>query len=484
MKRVYLLCLACLFFLPASRALDASVTYATFKSPQQPYIEVYLHVLGGSVVKLPVADSLFQSKVEVLMLLKQGENIVKFDKYVLNSPASKKSINMYDLKRFGLANGVYTLEVTVKDLNRPEDIKTYREEVEINFAEPEGVMQSDIQLLADFRAEKEVSPAVKNGYYLEALPFNFYHKKISKLVFYNEIYNVDKVLDEEPYLVRYYVESVKGNGTTETVKIGNKKRTPQPVTVFLLQMDISDLPSGNYNLVVETRKRSGEEMSRKQIFFQRSNPYLDLEKAKDAPLEETFVERLDAQALRYSLKAIAPIVEDTDSETINILVADRDNLDRQRRYLYTFWISRRPNEPEKAYDEYMEVARAVDKLYDSGFGYGFESDRGRAFMRYGKPDDIVTVLDEPLAPPYEIWVYYYFPYTKQTNVKFLFYNPTLAAGQYELLHSTARGEEFNPQWELELYRDAPDEIEGDDYISGTQMQDRFHRNARRYFNDF
>jgi GWxTD domain-containing protein len=266
--------------------------------------------------------------------------------------------------------------------------------------------------------------------------------------------------------------------------IGNKKRSPQPVNVLLLSMDISKLPSGNYNLTVEIRNRIGELLSSKTAFFQRSNPYLDLEIAKNAPLNDEFVAKLDAEKLRYSLKAIAPIARDADVELINILISNRDSLEAQRRYLFTFWTAYSPNEPEAAYLRYMDVAAAVDRLYKSGFGYGFETDRGVTFLKYGKPDDIMTIENDPSAPPYEMWLYNDFPRTMQTHVKFLFYNPSLSPGNYQMLHSTAIGELNNPQWEIVLYSDAPTEIQGDDYISGTKMQDGYNRNARRLFEDF
>ena len=75
----------------------------------------------------------------------------------------------------------------------------------------------------------------------------------------------------------------------------------------------------------------------------------------------------------------------------------------------------------------MKVAEKVDLYFKSGFGYGFETDRGYTYLKYGPPADIVTVEDEPSAPPYEIWVYYDFPMTSQSNVKFLFYNPIIVS---------------------------------------------------------
>ncbi|RMD73925.1 MAG: GWxTD domain-containing protein, partial [Bacteroidetes bacterium] len=192
---------------------------------------------------------------------------------------------------------------------------------------------------------------------------------------------------------------------------------------------------------------------------------------------------LDSAALRYSLKAIAPLVNDHEGELLNTILRE-GNLDAQRLFLFHYWANRNPNNPRLAYEAFMEVARAVDRKFRSGFGYGFETDRGYVFIKYGAPDDIVTVEDDPDAPPYEIWSYNYLPRTGQTNVKFLFYNPSLAGGDFRLLHSTARGEINNPRWEVELYRNSPTEIEGTNYLDGTVMQDKMGRRARRLMKDF
>lgn len=466
----------------AFASINASVTYATFLAPEQPYLEVYLFVEGNSVEQVMNTDSLFQPSVEVIMMFKQGEDIVKADKYILNGGWSEKKVNLYDLKRYALANGEYLLEVIVKDTNNPANLSVYRTPISVDYQEEEALMQSDLQLLRVVRPDNSESIAVKNGYYMEAIPFNFYYKNTATLYFYNELYNADKAIADD-FLVRYTIEKVNGNGSTEAMIIGNKKRKPEAVSVLLYQMDISKLPSGNYNLVVEIRDRIGTLLSERKVFFQRSNPFLDEELAKNAPIEEEFVANLTKEELRYSLKAIAPIAKQADSELINILIANEDSLEQQRRYLFSFWAIQSPVETEKAYRRYMEVAKHVDLTYNSGFGYGFESDRGYIYMKYGAPNDVRTVETDPTAPPYEIWVYERFPQTKQSRVKFLFYNPSLAPGAYQLLHSTARSEVNNPQWELELYRDAPNEIDGTDYISGTRMQDNFNRNARRLFED-
>ena len=124
------------------------------------------------------------------------------------------------------------------------------------------------------------------------------------------------------------------------------------------------------------------------------------------------------------------------------------------------------------------------KKFNSGFRHGFETDRGYYYLKYGQPDDIELRDTEPSAPPYEVWVYYEFPTTNQNNVKFVFYNPSLAPGDFELLHSTAIGERNNPTWQRDLYREVPNEINSSDFFGDDGMLDNFNRNADRVFRDY
>lgn len=467
-------------------ALDASVSYATFRSPTQSYIEVYLHIAGRSVTFQPLTDSTYQAGVEVILLFKQGEEIVKFDKYMLNSPVSSRPIDFIDLKRYGLADGKYELVVAIKDAHRPENAKEFKTELEFNYQGTE-LQQSGLVLLASFqRSDDSSSMFVKSGVQIEPLPYNFYSRHASTLIFYNEVYNADQALGED-FVVSYFIEKLE-NGESGLAMIGHKRQKPQAIVPLLIQMDITQLPSGNYNLTVEVRNRAKELMSRKKIFFQRSNPFLDqeletLQLAANVNLEEEFVQQLTPEELEYSLRALTPRLPQGDVEMVNTIIRN-DSLNAQRLYLFSFWAKESPNNPQFAYQKYMEVARAIDQQFDSGFRHGFETDRGYIYLKYGRPDDIESRDQEPSSPPYEIWTYYEFPRTNQNNVKFIFYNPSLAPDDYQLLHSTAFGELNNPQWQRELYRDVPNEIQGSDYFGGTEMLDNFNRNAGRVFRDY
>ena len=485
MRKILLVLGFLINFYGSSMALDASVTYTTFHSPQTNYVEVNIFILGETVTYIPTeSDTAFaQAGVEVVVLFKQNDQIIKFDKYNLSSPINSNFANFVDLKRYGLDNGNYDIEVSVQDLNDSENATKYSGKLEIKY-EGDDLLQSDLQLLSTAEPSTDENVFVKNGHYQEALPYNFYNKNASKLIFYNEIYNAEKA-SPGSIIVSYGINNVL-NEKSRTISIGHKRKKSAPVNVLLIEMDISELPSGNYELFVEIRNKDKELQSRETINFQRSNPYFKFtrEESMFVDLNTQFVGKLSFEELQYSVRAIAPLVKDSDVEFVNTILSKRKpDTTALQRFLFNFWVTQEPNQPEILYTQYMEVARAVDRMYAGGFGYGFESDRGFIFIKYGRPDDMVMVDNDPSAPPYEIWIYNDFPKTKQTNVKFLFYEPNLGT-DFELLHSNARGEINNPQWQIELYKNAPNEIQGSNYIDATQMQDNFNRRASRYFNDF
>lgn len=471
-----------------AHAIDASVSHATFYSPSGNYIEIYLHLAGPSVHFDSLGPDRFQATAEITILFRQKDAIVKFDKYLLHSPLTPHPVDFVDTRRYGLDNGSYSIEVYAVDANNPSNRAVYKDSVHISYL-PGQLAQSDIQLLASVRPIEDslsTNPMVKNGYLFEPLPTHFLDRTAERMLFYCEIYGSEEAFQED-FMITYAIEEETSPAKTKRILQAHRRCSPAPIIPLLQQVDISKLPSGNYRLVVEVANRNKELLSSKSIAFQRSNPFINATREEIASnagtLDDEFVSRLSIEELRYSLKAIAMLVDKTDGQTLNLILRENQPA-AMRLFLFSFWAKENPADPEGAYLEYMRVARYVDERFNNGFGYGFETDRGYVFLKYGAPNDVITVEDEPSAPPYEIWVYNQFPATNQQNVKFLFYNPSLAMNGFVLLHSTARGEINNPRWEIELYKNAPNEREGSDFVGGTRMQDNIYRRARQLMNDY
>ena len=299
-------------------AIDASISFARFQTTEQAYVEIYLHIAGKTVSYIPT-DNALQANVEVLILFQREGKIVQYDKYNLNSPLATTPMDFVDLKRFALPEGVYDLRVEIKDNQKPENDATYSTTLQIAAKEK----QSDIQLLASVdRSSDSTNPFVKHGFLLEPLPYNFYNKQAEQMWFYSELYADTTQIGQNVHL-RYFLERIMNN-ESKPLEVKSKRKTLAPVVPVLLGMNIKELASGNYNLVLELRTDTEELLSKKSIFFQRSNPYLNI---ADIPLtdevleeQDVFVTSLTDEEMEYSLRALLPKTPLGDSDRLAAVI--------------------------------------------------------------------------------------------------------------------------------------------------------------------
>lgn len=467
------------------KALDLGVSYAVMATPTERYVEVNLEIDPLTISWTKLDSTHYQSSADILILVKKGDVVVAYEKYSLNSPVLEYYGNLLDVKRLAVPDGAYELEVTATDKLQEKNNARFVRSITVD--NTPRLYMAELQLLRGFKEDNSDNPFVKNGQYLEPMPFAFYDRNATTLAFYTEMYYTSTVIKDPVYTMRFTIERDLGNGTLNLVSVGNQRKRPSTIDMTLVQMDISQLETGNYRVTLEMRNKANEVLAKRTVDFQRSNPYLnisDVALSKES-MSKQFVNSLEEKELRYSLRALTPNISyGTEPEELKNIMLGND-LEAMRFFLFRYFVRQNANKPEEAWREYMETANAADKQFHSGFRYGFETDRGRTYMKYGRPDDLIHVEDDPSAPPYEIWVYYNFPKTKQRNVKFLFYNPSLAGEDYIMLHSNARGEVNNPKWEIALYkRNAGNQYEGDNDWDATSMQRNTNRNARVYFEDY
>lgn len=480
------------FHSPCLGQVQVQVDVARFRHEGNPLVEVQMYFSGSSLVSIPTPDGKWRSSVDVLIYFSRDSHIVQYDHFILNSPSQDKpELDFVDVRRFVLPEGHYKIHFEAFDLHHPVDTLSIFRDVQLGGEQDDVRFElSDPVLLAKAVASSETNALTHHGYYMEPIPHRFYPATAELLYFYQEVYPRPSAGTSGTYLFAYYIERQLGDGSTRKVQQAvTKTRKVRPLDPVLMQMDIRRLASGNYRLVTEVRDSNLNLLNTSAIIFQRANPNLDDEEegtpgSHAGGFLDSFLVDLPIAELNYSLRAIAARVPEKDVELLNATIQNPNPL-AKRQLLFGYFIRENANRPDKAYDAYMVSARAVDEKFRSGFGYGFETDRGFVWMKYGQPNDVVQVEDEPHAPPYEIWIYDEFPFTGQRNVKFLFYNPNLAPGDFQLLHSTARNERQNPRWEIELYKKVGgNEIDGTNIQDATGVKDQYYRNARRYFNDF
>jgi GWxTD domain-containing protein len=217
-------------------------------------------------------------------------------------------------------------------------------------------------------------------------------------------------------------------------------------------LDLSGLPPGAYRLtlIVETP---------------------DSQLAREAPFVMTGFGHQgaaapDAQAEPDSLLGLSEAKLDSMyAPLVYLLGSDERGVyrglttDGKRTFLRQFWKSRDPtprtarNEAEEAF--YHTVAEA-DRLYREGGGAGvrgWRTDRGRIYIRFGPPDEVLNQTVARGTRPYQVW-----KYTRVKGLKFVFLDST-SFGNYELIWTDERSEPSRPDWQQQLGPAAVQEVQ-------------------------
>lgn len=459
MKRILTLVFACLFgtqIIAQEKNINAFISYGTFNITAEeatPYLETYITFDCNSLIYVKDADQ-YQAAINLTVIFKQGESIKNYDKYSVNSPKISDTTNIngffMDVQRYSLANGEYQMEITIEDANNKNE-KPLKVSETIVIDYPENICFSSIIALEDYRPATEVTANTKNGYEIIPMIMPYYPESISRLTFYAEIYNTKKTLGEnEKYLLNTYLKTFESNTRIDSYFF-TKRMNVKDTEVVINTMDISNLPTGNYYLVLEARDRNNEIIGYNQFFFQRSNSNYQIDNSALASIDPTkvFSGNIDnIDTIREYIRTLAPISSQIEIEYANSLIKSND-ITTMQQYFYSFWSSRNALSPQIEWENYFTQVKRVNASFTAVKLKGYQTDRGRVFLKYGAPDRIVQNHNESGAYPYEIWHYY--TLANQRNKKFVFMSKDVVTNDFQLIHSDAIGELNNSRWTNEIY---------------------------------
>jgi len=446
----------------SKQGVNAYLNYAVFYAPKQgPYIEVYLTVTGRSVF-FKKEKQTFQGKVHIEISFLQDNKTIKTNAYNLLSPEiidTSNKPNFIDLQRYSLKAGAYTMQVKISDFNKPA-IEAISASQIIKIKEPaaDSIAISDIELLESFAKTEHPGIITKSGYDVIPYVLRYYPETMNKLAFYAEGYNaLQKLGADSRFVFVYFIEGAETKEKVTGFHTFSKQKSAE-VNPLLNQFDISQLPSGEYNLVVEMRNGANELLAEKKLPFTRAAVLVkinisDIQTVDTAGTFFSKVNNLDT--LKDYIACIWPISTTTELDWQYNQIKNAD-AKLMQQYLYVFWINRNPDpiNAEKQWKTYRAQAVQIKKKFACGKMPGYMTDRGRVYLKFGAPSSAQQVPAEPDSYPYEIWQYYRLkdPATGnfQSNKKFVFYNRELDGKCFELIHSDARGELRNDRWQIVL----------------------------------
>lgn len=473
--------------------LSATFNSAAYYLPdkQQAYLETQLSIDAWTCRFVP-AEGGYHATIEALLVVRDGDSAIYAKRYMLNSPiiadSAATNFNFLDIQRFSMPMGIYKIELTLRDQNSNNASETATQSVLINFDKKKPSM-SEIQLMAS--VVKTTTPNIlsRGGYDMEPYCNDFIPEEVERLDFYYEVYNIQEEVGKKGFVTYAYIEeATTGKRVIEGGVVQRSEATP--LVARCNSIDISQLPTGNYQLVVEVRDSKNDLLMYKRLNFFRSN-------AKDmVPVqgevkdgEMNFMYRYnDEEQLRTYLDALYPIASSREMDQINALLR-RNNLQEKQVFLFTFWQQRDAEHAEQLWEEYRERIDYVEENFSYPRTPGHRTDRGRVYLQYGPPDfvrdekNFVSALylgsgngkmgeqQKSLGHvyylPYQFWRYNKLD-GDDANRVFLFWDE-LRSTQYKLLVSNARGETWDPLWERRLSKNQLEE-----YVVG-EVGEQFNR---------
>ncbi len=471
-------------------AINADIKTYVFQSDNNGFVEIIYYIpthnlkknYKPSVVGNSIAhDSSFQFQVMIDITMKKDDSIVKTETILLSSPFLTEERALLHQFRWSVNPGSYTLESKLQDTYNPIDELSYINNFEVRI-DDQKIQLSPIQL---FRTVKNInnsnSTLYKHGFEYEPVPFLLIDKKQNLLYSYCEVYNLS-TYNQKNYGVKY---ELFNNSESGKIKLEEwlKSKSTVDAGILLNHKDISELPSGKYSLSISLIDRQGSKIDSNSIDFERSNPFWDRLQTMQIENQkgEAIFKEMSNDSVDYYLKAlnvILPSVEKVNISSLN----EKNKMTEKRMYLYRFWKDRFDTACAAKFNKFQKNVEFADRNFPTGFGHGFESDRGRIYLKYGPPTELISDNQDNGAFPYEIWIYNQLP-NGQSDVKFLFYNKDLTETNYLLLHSTCIGERSNKQWEIQLYRRVREEFDGENQVEATRIKRSVSRRARDYFDE-
>lgn len=425
-----------------SQGVDVKLQTVSFlDGNMKPFIEVQYQIPSSSIKFDKNEAGNWQGAVKMRVLVSQNDQVLFNEAYDLFSQELDDTnvlFQLTDFKRVPVGSGPLSVMVQATDyLTGKKD----SERKDFIFQHPS--LNSGLCFIDDyFQLDEPVLVSHGKTLLLPQLTPRYRTTSTHGLVYF-ETYKKG-----ESFQVCVY-DSLDNLYYKQLVDHGQEKIKQHVVKLPRLQI-------GDGNLKVTLEKQStGEVLAEGKIWVQKTSD------------EERFMQISKDKIERY-IEWVTPIGELSELTMLVESFNDPDTMEAKKGF-YAFWIMKNPKKTWLAWVEYQKTIAYVNETFPIGKMPGYKTDRGRVYLQYGKPFDIVEIANTPNSYDYEIWQY---PNDGKTgDARFYFVNYSFTHNNFTLVHSTSLGEAQNPNWKETLNRSKQDY-----YKRGTEMGDQSNQN--------
>jgi GWxTD domain-containing protein len=437
--------------LSQSWALRCFTDYRVFHLPasvnqglDEPYIEFYFDLDGHSFTSIGEGNEKTIG-AEFLITISKDQKIIGYKKFKASYPWTnevQQKQQCMAIERIPVTNGNLQIDIEISDLgNVSFPAQKLHDEIQVINLD-KGAFISDINWIKAYSVTSEPNGFSKSGYDLFPLLSDVRYDEEEKMDFYCEVYNTDQYFGTDPFIVQYQIVDKNLQLVQGFQRI--KREIGKPVLPLLLSFDITNLAAGEYQLEIVIFDKQKNSICSQKRKFSRKNTRIESKEISEMQISASFAALYtDSLALREIIRSFLPIAKGNEKQSISTAVQVY-NLKQLQGFMYQFWYKRNPLSPELAWSQYSKEVEACQVEFGTKIKKGWETDRGRVYLQYGKPSTRVIRNNDPDYWPFEIW-HYYQTSNNMHNKRLLFYNTSLN-GDMELLHSDIPGEITNFDW--------------------------------------
>jgi GWxTD domain-containing protein len=217
-------------------------------------------------------------------------------------------------------------------------------------------------------------------------------------------------------------------------------------------VDLAGLPRGDYQLELAAGTDTGR-VRRAPFGMAGFETEAALAAVPPADVRDRFAAMTEAQLDTVYMPLIYLMASDEQGIYPSL------GVEAKREYLRQFWAKRDPTpgtpRNEEQEDFYRRISEAQRRYGEGGAGRipGWRTDRGRVFIKYGAPDDVLSRPQAGATGPYEVW-----KYTRVRALKYVFLDQT-GFGNFALIWTDDRRELSRANWRDLLGREAVLDVE-------------------------
>ena len=346
---------------------------------------------------------------------------------------------------FVLSPGEYMVSLIAHDEVNASINDTARIHLKVSLFSRMQPSFSDLELSTSIR---QIDPDSNNIFYkntFEIIPnpsLVFGHTS-PVLMHYAELYQCD--------LPAYSLKTEIINSFGKTVfekkrmKIASKQVKEKVGTVDYGAIPIHLYPSNFYTFVLTLQDTLGKAITSRSKKFYIYNPRVQADSTlyaggKESEIDPAFTSLSENEVDKEFLQANY-IATKEEKLKYNSLTGSEP----KKKFLTQFWKDRDfdGSTPENEYRrEYLARILYCNRTYRTAYREGWQTDRGRVYVMYGKPDAIERHASEGDTRPYEVWTFDQI----EAGVQFVFVD-RFGFNNYELVHSTKRNEIRDDEWQ-------------------------------------